>query len=120
MYKILFRSSVGLKHDPDYKRHSPGCRHTKVLFCVFWKIASSDQGGRLQWDQPQLPGTDDGLRAAPYVEFAVNVAGVALDSIERNHQLLGDLTVRATIGDQSQNFQLGWSQRRDQGRGSRG
>ena len=53
-----------------------------------WEAAWDRAAGVLQ--QPQLPGVGDGLGAVGHLELGEQVADVALDGIEADHQLRGD------------------------------
>jgi len=54
----------------------------------------------LQYTQLFRPG--DRLRAPFNPELAVDMAGMGFHRVQRNKQLIADLLIRATLGDQSQ------------------
>ncbi len=57
-----------------------------------------------------------GLRAIAHVQFAVDVVEVRLDRALGDEELLGDLLVRQTLGDQGEDLALALAQRLDQRR----
>jgi hypothetical protein len=66
--------------------------------------------------QPQLPRPGDGLGAVGHLQLAEQVAEVALDGVQGDHQLLGDGPVGRTGGQQPEHFQFAGAQRLDQPR----
>ena len=50
-------------------------------------------------EQVKFMGARDGLRAAAYSQFAVDIAGVLFDRVNGDHQLFGDLRVGVTLAD---------------------
>jgi len=65
----------------------------------------------------QLSRFSDGRRAILHTQFAVDIAAVPLHRGQREHQPLGDFTVRKPFGDQLHHLQLPFTQRLDQGLG---
>ena len=53
----------------------------------------------------------NGLRTAGYAQLAIDVAGMFLDCVERDHQFAGDLWVGIPGADQAHDVQFAWSQR---------
>ena len=62
-------------------------------------------------DQPKIPGAGDGLGAGMDVEFAVDVARVRFDRVQREVEAGGDLGVGQAAGDEPQDFEFAIAQR---------
>jgi hypothetical protein len=67
--------------------------------------------------QGQLAGTSYRFGAPPYLELAKNVPVVPFDSNQGEEKPLADLTVRESLGDELQYFQLALAQWLDKGLG---
>ena len=65
--------------------------------------------GELQ--EVEIPGTDDGLRAALHPEFATEVIDVPLDRVHTQHEALGDLAVGGALKQQAQHLALALGER---------
>jgi len=65
--------------------------------------------------QVQRSGCSYRLGTAPGIKLAINVVDVRVDGAHGNEQLLGDLPVRQSGGDQAQYFQLALGQALDEG-----
>jgi hypothetical protein len=89
-------------------------RHKQSAVGGLMKAQFAD-GWRLQYgadyisQQLQIPGSVNRLRAAVYVQFAVEALGVCLDGVEGNVEGFGDFPVRQAGVNQSQylKFPLG-------------
>jgi hypothetical protein len=81
---------------------------------VIW-FRRFDYCSRLQ--QAQLAGTRYRFGAPPNLEFAKDVPVVSLDGNDGEEKPLADLTIRESLGDESQYFQLALAQWLDKGLG---
>jgi hypothetical protein len=57
-----------------------------------------------------LSSFDDGLRPAADVKFAVNLVQMPFGGALGDIELIGDLTVRETVSDQPQDFELSFGE----------
>ena len=62
-------------------------------------------------EEMEIPGTDDGLRAALHPEFATEVIDVPLDRVHAHDEATSDLTVGGTRKQQVQHLTLALGQR---------
>src|SRR5215472_2779448 len=67
-------------------------------------------------DQPELAGAGDGLGAVGRAELAEQVGDVFLDGVEGDDEVVGDLLVGCTGGEQVQHLRFAGGQRVDQAR----
>src|SRR5262249_44680166 len=65
-------------------------------------------------DQPELAGAGDGLGAVGRAELAEQVGDVFLDGVEGDDEVVGDLLVGCTGGEQGQHLRFAGGQRGDQ------
>src|SRR5688572_31851098 len=85
------------------------CTHARRDITRRWhRVESRDWAGpaaRLV-DEAEPAGVGDGLGTAGRAQLGVNVADVFLYRVQGHHELLGDLTVTPSGGDQPQHLQF--------------
>ena len=61
-------------------------------------------------EQPKLAGPRDGLGAALDTQFAIDAAGVSLDRVQRDDELVGNGLVGEPLADEVQDIELAWGE----------
>jgi hypothetical protein len=69
-------------------------------------FALQKEGSRSKFNKFLLNGQARGCGSGMYTELAQNGFGMAIDCFGTNHQLLGDLFIRQSLGQQAQNLYL--------------
>ena len=61
-------------------------------------------------EQAKLASPRDGLGAALDAQLAIDAAGVSLDRVQRDDELLGDVLVGETLADEVEDVELAWGE----------
>ena len=80
-----------------YQYLDEGVNDSKVLLLI---------GG----EKVELAGPDDSLGAAPDAQLAIDAAGVSLDRVQRDDELVGNGLVGEPLADEVQDIELAWGE----------
>src|SRR6266487_3279732 len=67
------------------------------------------------WNEVEFTCTSHGLSTIGDRKFGEDIADMALDSVDRDHQLIGDSLVGGARGNQAQDFEFSFAKRIKQG-----